>query len=273
MENIQLIQDTAVEAAGKRLLTVGSTVIAAILNDNQKLTSLEPFQDGRFRYRGSFDTSSLDDYCAYVCTVAEASVVPAFVDVDRMRAVAYFNLGTANTPGHGDWTGSLGMKATAAYQALNQIDGKPQSQVALINWLEDWNDVLVADFDDNNSSLQRAIASIRKMKISSKAESTHTTGDFNSNRSAMEEIEASGAEALPTGFRLATEPYEGLSSRSFALKLSVLTGNGVDKPNLVLRWLRKESTVEAIAREFKSVLAEKLGDRVALSIGTFNVGK
>lgn len=276
MDNIQLIQETAVEAAGKRLLTIEGTVLAAaILNDNQKLTSLEAFREHRFRFRGSFETASLLDFCDYVAGVATdtGSSVPSFVDIDSMRAVAFFNLGDFGAPGHGDWTGSLQMKATAAYQALRQIDGKPLEQNALINWLEDWNDVLVADFAEGDSTLARAIASIRKMKISTKAESTHDTGDFNARRSALEEVEASGADAMPTGFRMATEPYDGLSSRSFSLKLSVLTGNGGDKPRLSLRWLRKEATVEAIAREFKTVLADKLGDHVDLTIGTFSVGK
>ena len=269
MENVELIQNSAVEAAGKRQLQAAQLPAALIITGDQRIESLERLQPLRNRFRGALSTSSLPDFSEYVKGVATKAA--GFVDVEKMKANVFFNLGNAELPGHGDWHASLALAPTAAYRALQQLESKRFDQAGLIDWLEDWNDVLVADFADGNASLTRAVAAVRKMKISTKAEATHTTSDFGASRSALEEIEASSADALPTGFRLATEPYEGLSSRSFSLKLSVLTGG--EKPVLTLRWLRKEQQLEEIAREFKRVLGDQLGDAASLTIGTFDPGK
>lgn len=272
MENVELIQGSAVEAAGKRQLRADQLPAAIILNSADNVKSLEYLQQLRNRFRGTLSTSSLTDFCSYVKSAAATGAsCPGFVDVEKMHANVFFNLGTVEQPGHADWRATLGLLPTAAYKALNALESRRFDQAALIDWLEDWNDVLVADFTDGNASLTRAVAAIRKMKISTKAESTHTTGDFGASRSALEEVEASSADALPVGFRMATEPYEGLSPRSFALKLSVLTGG--DKPVLTLRWLRKEQQLEEIAREFKHVLGGQLADAATLTIGTFDPGK
>jgi uncharacterized protein YfdQ (DUF2303 family) len=280
MENIELIQKTAVEAAGKQLLTLGRATQPnlIVLASDQKLHSLERFNVGRERYRGALATTSIDDFSSYVDSANPHEDIPGFgavgfVDIDNMAAKVFFNLGTVESPGHGDWNATLTMQPTAAYKALHAIDSQRLDQTKLTEWLEDWSDFLVADFPPDaagDSTLVRAVASIRKMKISNKSESTSNVGDFAAQRSAMEEVEAKSADLLPVGFRLATEPYEGLSTRSFALKLSVLTGG--EKPLLVLRWQRKEAAIEAIAREFKSVLASKLGEKVPLTIGNFNPG-
>ena len=274
MENIELIQKTAVEAAGFRLLTsTGKTSPSAIILDqNERLHSLEPYQPGRDRYRGQLATTSLADFCSYVKASSAGSGTVGFVNAEKMAATVFFNLGTTTEPGHGDWLATLSMQATAAFAAMQAIDGKKFSQPELIEWLEDWSDVLVADFESSvvvteSASLTKAIAALRKLKITAKGEATHNHGDFKGSSSTLEEVEASSQDVLPIGFRLAGAPYEGLSVRSFFLKLSVLTG--AEKPQLVLRWKRKETQVEEIAREFKRVLSEGLGTGIPLTIGTF----
>lgn len=267
MDNIELIQKTAVEAAGMRQIKLAgrNSGSAIILGHEEQLRSLEPLQGVRDRYRGMLKTTSIDDFAGYVKLAAAAAV--GFVDVANMASTVFFNLGTVEDPGHGDWRATLTMQRTAAFEALHQINGVKCDQKTLTDWLEDWSDFLVADFAEGDATLARAIAALRKLKISAKTEATSNVGDFNASRSALEDVEASSADLLPIGFRLVTEPYEGLSARSFALKLSVLTGG--EKPLLVLRWQRKEAAIEAIAREFKSVLTKLIGSGVPLTIGTF----
>ena len=280
MENIELIQNTAIEAAGKRQLSADAMPDAIVVSGDQKVTSLEAFKPMRNRYRGRLATTSLVDFAGYVKSAAPPAPTGGdgavgFVNVEKMAATVFFNLGTVAAPGHGDWHATLTMQPTAAFSAMQAIDGKKFGQAELIEWLEDWSDVLVADFDPSveiptsTNTLTKAIAALRKLKITAKGESTHNHGDFKGSSSTLEEVEASSQDVLPIGFRLATEPYEGLSSRSFFLKLSVLTG--AEKPQLVLRWKRKESQVEEIAREFKRVLSAQLGTDVPLTIGTFAI--
>lgn len=279
MENIELIQNTAVEAAGKHLLQRETMPDVIVLSGDQKIHSLESLQLQRSRYRGQLRTTSLADFASYVKTSTPPAPTAGFgaigfVNVDKMAATVHFNLGTVDAPGHGDWNATLAMQATAAFSAMQVIDGKKFSQAEMIEWLEDWSDVLVSDFDSSveiassTNTLTRAIAALRKLKITAKGEATHNHGDFKGSSSTLEEVEASSQDVLPIGFRLAAEPYEGLSLRSFFLKLSVLTG--AEKPQLVLRWKRKESQVEEIAREFKRVLSDQLGETTQLTIGTFS---
>lgn len=268
MDNIELIRDLAVNAARVHQYQPDALPAAVALPEHMKLHSLEKFAALRGRFRGTLATHSLEDFASYVTAhAAQCPNAAGFVDVDKMAAQVVFNLGNVEKAGHCDWVAQLALKPTAPFRALKEIDGKRLDQTGLTDWLEDWNDVLVADFEIGASTLTRAIGAIRKMKISTKAESTHVTSDFAASRSALEDVEASSFDALPIGFRLATEPYDGLSSASFRLKLSVLTSG--DKPGLVLRWQRKELQLEAIAREFKSVLASKLGSEFPLTLGTF----
>ncbi|WP_333679920.1 DUF2303 family protein [Dyella sp.] len=269
MDDIKLIQDTAVTAAGARRFRADQADLITLAKD-EHLESLEPYQGSRQRFRGSLKTNSLLDFASYV-KAQTAGIYPGFVDVDRMAATVFFNLGDEEFPGHADWRATLSMQPTAAYLALTQANGRRFSQADLIDWLEDWHHVLNVEFADGNNSLARAITAIRKLKITTKAEETHVKGDFTASRGALEEVEASSSDALPTAFFLVTTPYDSLSERTFTLKLSVLTGG--DKPALVLRWLQKEQVQEDIAHEFKQVLGDQLGDSATLTIGTFEPGK
>ena len=279
MENIELIQNTAVEAAGQRRLSADTMPDALVVSGDQKVTSLEAFKPLRTRYRGKMATTSLVDFAGYVKGAAPPPTggdgAVGFVNVEKMAATVFFNLGTVAAPGHGDWHATLTMQPTAAFSAMQAIDGKKFSQPELIEWLEDWSDVLVADFDPSveiptsTNTLTKAIAALRKLKITAKGEATHNHGDFKGSSSTLEEVEASSQDVLPIGFRLATTPYEGLNIRSFFLKLSVLTN--AEKPQLVLRWKRKETQVEEIAREFKRALSDQLGETAPLTIGNFTL--
>lgn len=185
-----------------------------------------------------------------------------------MAARAFFNLGTAEQPGHGDYTATLTLPPTAAFAALLKIDGAKLPKKALAEWLEDWHEFLLPEYAEGEAALARAITAIRKITIKSKSESTSTTGTFNAARSALEEVEAQSSNDLPIGLDFVCEPYLGPTSRGFHLPLSVLTGD--DKPVLVLRWQQREVVIEKIAQELKNVLAEQLGGTATLTIGTFN---
>ena len=262
---IELIQRTAIAASleNRKLATDTPTIILQG-DDGEKIVSLEQYGCGRVRYRGALTTSSLDDFAAYVGTHKNGQ---GFVDVDAMSAKVFFNLGTVDAPGHGDWSASLALQPTAAFATLKKIDGAKLTQKDLADWLEDWNASVYAQYSGGDGTLARAVTAVRKLTI--KANSTQTTAVTNTSasRSALENIEAQSENDLPDGFSFHCEPYVGLNSRSFRLILSVITGE--DKPRLCLRWQQREATIESIAQEFKSVLAARLGEASTLTIGTF----
>lgn len=264
MENVQLIQQTAIEAAGANKLT--GTERAVIISEGQSVKDLESLMVQRTRYRGSLQTTSLADFVGYVKKSAQTTA-DAFVDIETMSAKAFFNLGNLTSPGHGDYTAVLKLPPTAAFAALCKIDGAKNTQKALAEWLEDWNEFIVPEYADGEVKLARAIAAVRNIKINANAAMASVTTDLSSSRSTMEAIDAKSSNDLPEGFNFVCEPYLGLMSRKYRLGISVISD---EKPALVLRWQQREATIEKIAQEFKSVLADQLGTSALLTIGKFS---
>lgn len=261
---ILLLHQTAIDADGARNRLLPEDTIA--LPSNYNIHDLEKFQIGRRRYRGSLETASLSDFVAYVR--ANTGDNQGFIDAEKLSAKVLFNLGTIDEPGHGDWTATLALKATAAFRALCGVQGKQLDQRDLIEWLEDWS-ANVVGFDGEGGFIptSAAIEAIRKINIKSTKDSTHVQEDRRASRSAMEEVEASAGPSLPNRISFRCTPYLGLPERDFSLRLSVLTSH--DEPLLVMRVVGYEEHLEAIAQDFKRALIEEVGDASTLTIGTF----
>lgn len=272
-EAIQHIESNALAAAGREINTGASRL--AVLPEAVRLQSLEQYQAARDRFRGAFRTHSLADYAKYVAGHREdpelALGAQGFIDQDAMSATVIFNLGDPDTAGHGDDTATLTLKPTAAYAALLGIVGRPHSQQALAEWLEDWLPNLQAVAGAEDLPMLQAINAVRRMTIKATSQRDSNVGDFTSSRSAMDEIEAKSQETLPSAFIFTTVPFEGLQPANITLRLSVITGR--DEPQLKLRWVGEEAQREEFAREFKAVLEQQVGGFVPLTIGTFALGK
>ena len=262
---IRLIQQTAIAANDNRQARMPEGTIA--LPDNFRIHDLEQFGEGRRRYRGAFSTASLSDFVTHV--IDNKGESQGFIDAEKLSATVFFNLGDTELPGHGDWTATLQLKATAAYRALLGINGKYLSQRELIEWLEDWHNNVTGfnGEDDTYITASAAIEAIRKINIKSTKDSTHVEQERRASRSAMEEVEASAGPSLPQRVSFQCEPYLGLPQRNFALRLSVLTSH--EDPMLVLRVAQLEEQQEAIAKDFKEALISEVGEAASMTIGTF----
>ncbi len=273
-EAIQHIESQAVIAAAKPITIDGGATVT-VLPEGIRLQPLEQFQPLRDRFRGAMATHSIQDFANYVAghEIDEAATVEqrGFIDQDAMRATVIFNLGTPGAAGHGDDTATLTLKPTAAYAAMQGIVGKPHSQQALAEWLEDWLPNLQAKAGEADLPMLQAINAVRRMVIKATSQRDSNVGDFSSSRSAMDEIEAKSQDTLPSAFIFTTVPFEGLQPAHITLRLSVITGR--DEPMLKLRWVGEEAQREEFAREFKAVLEQEVGGFVPLTIGTFTLGK
>jgi uncharacterized protein YfdQ (DUF2303 family) len=275
---IKLIQQTAIDADNKRVPYALSDRIIA-LPENYRVHDLEQYEDGRRRYRGALSTISLSDFVAYTKTqheVQSETKVPVFINAEKMSAQAYFNLVKEDGYGHADHHATLHMKPTAPYAAIAAMNGRKQSQRDLADWLQDWADYVDPFTYDQQGmvvsrdygTLGKAVQAIRNITIKATAESETRVGDFNQARTSMEEVEAKSRLELPAGFLFRCEPYLDLSERTFMLRLQALTGE--KDPQLVLRIARYEAEQEAMTRDFKQVLTERLGDVAEVTIGTFS---
>lgn len=229
--------------------------------------SLEQFNLERYRFRGSMETSNIDEYVKYSSGYAGEGV-RCFIDADEMRAQTIFNIGTLSNPGHADNTASLSLKKTAPFRELLNIDGRKQAQKELAEWLEDYREFLLAfDADGVVLDIKKAVGAVRRITIEQTSSADHEDQDFSAKRSVMESVEAKSKDVMPAAFEFKCIPYEGLGERRFKLRYSILTGGNV--PVLVLRIVQLEAEEEKIAVEFLELLTGKFKD---VEVDTF-IGK
>ncbi|CAO1663442.1 DUF2303 domain-containing protein [Halomonas sp. NYA30] len=231
-----------------------------------ELQSLERFMDSPTRFRGTFATSSIEDYGHYVNAEDEARV---FVDIDAMRAKAFFDLGNPVAPGHGAHTASLSLEKTGAYEACLQANGSSFAQKELAHWIEDWHHC-IKGIDSNGQDLtaKQLANAVRKIEIKATSERSHEDGDWNTKRSGMDALDASAGDSTPDIIRFTCIPYEGLSERTFEMRVSILTDD--TKPRLKLRIIGLETAQEEMAKEFKRVLQDELEENATLLLGSFS---
>jgi uncharacterized protein YfdQ (DUF2303 family) len=263
---------------------------AIVLRDDdggEHCASIEHLQAHRSHFRGLFATSSLTDFASYVVARVGGE---GFIQPDALAATVIFDLhvdgnglpvASKDDPsfaGHADHRAALTLKPSPAYAAILAATRQQFDQKPLVEWLEDWWDYLGADYPDitDNSTtdpqrMRQAMTALRKVKVKATGESVHTDKDFGASRSALEDVEASSEVGLPRGFRFTCAPAEDLDSRTFYLRLGVLTGE--EKPKFVLRWAKRDSDIEAVGQNFKAKLLDAIVDKPTMLLGTFDPGK
>ncbi|HHW7475177.1 TPA: DUF2303 family protein, partial [Mannheimia haemolytica] len=86
----------------------------------------------------------------------------------------------------------------------------------------------------------------------------------------MESVEAKSTLQLPTYLVFTCNPYNGLGTRSFTLRVQVLTGSG--EPVLTARLVQAEQIEESIATEFAEKLSDALSETsIKVNIGTIAI--
>ena len=242
----------------------------AVLPNDMKLQSVEPYMAKRFRFRGKLSTGSFDDFVEYCHNQTKGQ---CFIDADRMKATAIFDLGNLDVPGHAAHRATLAMRQTAPFMELLRINGNALSQKRFAEWLEEWAPHLTildgTGEDAHEISLIKAISAVRDVTIAARQEANSTEGDFKASRSRFAEVEARTREATPALIRFRCEPYHGLEDRDFSLRISIVTDD--DKPAFKLRALQMEAQEEAMAQEFQDKLRGDLeGSEITTYIGTFD---
>lgn len=249
---------------------------AVALPEGVKIADLEQYLENRRRYRGTmktnligefveFVTSTIDGYSAYT-----GDSFPCFIDPQAMRAIAFFNLGDIDNPGHGDHQAKLSLQKTEAFQELLGINGKRFDQRQLAEWLEDWIDHLQTFGEDGTKelSLAASVAAIRRITIGTTAETTREEKTFGTRQSAMAEVEAKHKDQLPAFLKFTCEPYQGLQERTFTVRLSLITG---EKPQISARIVRLETAQEEMAKELEEKLRTGFEDsEVRTFVGEFD---
>lgn len=244
------------------------------LPDNVSITDLERFMPNRRRYQGTLHTTLIDQFAEYANQMAgkhdevEATTAHCFVDPDSMTAQVFFDLGSIDQPGHADHSARLDLPRTPDLNELYRLNGEPKDQKAMAEWLEDWGPQLQVIGENGEAlNLSSAVAAVRRITVAAHSEATSEESTFGSRRGAMSEVEAKNKDTLPAFIDFTCIPYHGLESRTFRLRVSLLTG---EKPRLSLRIIRLEQHQEEMAEEFHERLENELdGQLIDTFVGRF----
>jgi uncharacterized protein YfdQ (DUF2303 family) len=259
---IALQQGASITSALAALQGRDSTDHLAALPSDFKLHDLEQYLPNRRRARGTMSTESVQDFAKYFQDHVEQGTV--FVDKDTMKAVGILNLGNPeHGPGHADNKAVLSLKSLAAYDALRKVaNGQAQTQTAVAEWMEDWQDLITCfnhpDGEDigGKITITKAIAAVRSITIDAARKVESEEGQLSASKSAFESVKASSKHTLPTHIYFETVPYMGLQARTFVLRLGILTTG--DKTSIVLRPAKMEEHQQEMAQEFAGIVVKSL---------------
>jgi uncharacterized protein YfdQ (DUF2303 family) len=276
---LHLLQQTAVIAAKEAIqpiLVDGNAVALATIDaeGGVKFVETEKWGEGRFRFRGKFSTSRVNEFTNYVTARATPDLpVQVFIQPDTGTANAFFNLGNPAKPGHGDDTAHLQLLQDPAYKAMLAIaTGQGVSQRALSDFLEDWHlqvGVLVGVEAENTMTVSQAVQLIRGVTVRRENETTRVVGDTAESRSEMDSVAAQvkGGGALPLGFTFYAAPFDGFTARTWNLRLALVTG--AKDPQFTLRVVGADAIKQEVAREFEHLVRQGVPPTVAVYRGVF----
>lgn len=271
---LKMIQDTALTAAAKPI--DGTLMPLVAMPKDVMLANLEQYLPNRLRFRGSFATSSIKDFCRY-CTSRTTETgfsSKGFISIGKsLSCEMIFNIGNAVTAGHCDDTAAMTLQPTALFNAVTRLmTARDITQRELAEWIEEWSEYVTAHDSILDSgkklSLAASVTAIRKLTIKSASEKTSEVGDFTAARSALESIAATSVEVLPASLAVKVTPYEGVNEIAIKIRLSVITSG--ESPKFRVHWIREEAQREEIAQDFCNKLTGELGGLADIYIGGFS---
>lgn len=253
---IKRIEELAAGAAPR----LDSHIPAQVLPGDSSVQSLEHLQEVPARMRSTFKTERIRDFVAYLKENAGVAAA-VFVAPDGGGALGVIDYGNQDAPRWGDHKAKLGMKRTPEFAAVERICEEALSQRDVIDWIEDWRDIIQPAVESGGEATEvpiaRALAAIRKINLKEAIDTGHEEGDFRNRRTAMEEIEASsGGDAIPGLYKVSCRPYPETITRTVYLRLAVMTSGR--EPKLRFRIIGHEALKQSVAEEIELDLTARL---------------
>ena len=257
-ETLTALQEAhAIREANASLATSTQTHESVALPSDYKLHDLEQYLPNRRRARGTMNTEDLDSFSEYFVYHAQNGAT-VFVDKETMKAIGVLNLGNSvDAPGHADNKAVLTLKSLVTYDALRKVaTGQAQTQQAVAEWMEDWQDLIKCYHDGEIITTSKGIAAVRAITIEAARNVESEEGQLSASKSTFESVKASSKHTLPTHIYFECFPYMGLQERTFVLRLGILTTG--DKTSIVLRPVKMEEHQQDMANEFAGIVTESL---------------
>lgn len=249
------------------------------LPDGFTLHDIERHMPTRRRQRGAFNTFSINSFATYTHEHKEAGAT-VFVNADDMSARAVLDLGNSEHPGHCDHTATVKLKSTAAYDAMLKIaHGLPIQQLQMIEFVEDWRDIIQFSGEGGPIEWGQALAAIRKLTVEAARKVEASQEALSASKSTFEQVKVSSDTPVPTVMAMRMLPYHFLTEYVFDVRISVLTST--ERPMFALRVIGLEEHKEEMAKEFAILVNDAITqaadadgeDAPPVVLGTFTAGK
>lgn len=236
------------------------------------LENTEKYQDNRNRFRGRFNTNSINAFAAYV--VDRYNADKCFIDntnQEFLTCQAIFNLGNEELAGHADDTALLKLPITDEFNALCNF-GRA-SQAKIIDFIQDYAHCLTfSDQDEDseqssNMSFSHALKAFRSVTVKTAKEMTSSVNDMSASKSALERIEADSAIRLPRFVHMTTSLYEDLPEVVVTARVAIITDG--DSLGLSLRIVAQQKELNDAAQRFVDLVTTILPKETPIYVGTF----
>lgn len=265
---IKEIRDLSLLANGGAIIGEDETAIA--LPTGVTIHDVEKYRSAPVRFRGSFVTSTVEAFAAYIQQYYEKgkNYSTVFINTEKMTATAWLDMGTLAQPSHREHSCMLTSKPTIDYEALKGINGKYQKQAEAVEWLEDWGDSWAVSGQSNS----QVIRAFRNIKIKKQSDRAQVITDFSAAKSAFEQVEAVGGEDnLPSEIKFTCQPFSfGEDLWAFPLRVRVK----VEKEDVLIAFqcTKLRQIADKISISFKEMIESSLKDNaltVPVYLGTF----
>lgn len=248
-----------IDSANRRLRD--ESIPAVVVPAATTTINMERFASTPRRMRSKFATSTLADLIAYVAhhlaDGGEQTEVVAIHPDGNVTAILDY-CSTEGVPGWAEHIACHAPRLSPAYDAAIRLrNNSPVDQRQIINWLEDWADLIKPSSDGDEMSVPQAIAALRKLTIDTARTATVETGALRNVTSAMERVEASSSAGKPpTRFTFTGPVWEGLADRTVVLSMQISTGG--DKLGFSLRIVGLDLLIQSLRDEIQTVITAGL---------------
>ncbi len=253
----------------KHVQSLGANSKLAVLPDGFGIHNLEKYQTHRDGFRASMSTFDIDEFVRYNVQYANKDKSQCFIDAEEMNASSIFDLGTTAEAGHCKHNANVTLKKTAIYKSLLAFNDSLKGQRDAAEWIEDHEDFIKVISDEGQQmTVANASSAIRNLTVRKESGKTSVDDNFAAQQSEFENVAMKTKDGLkmPAVILFTCKPFGGLEEREFELRHSIIDRN--DKPMVTFRIKLLEAHEEDMAREFKEVLDEKLGDTIPTYIGS-----
>lgn len=263
-EAMKHIEDMA--KAGDLIEAPNAKFDAVLIPDDMKIETTEHLQKFKNRFRGSFKTDLISGFSEYVNKQLSKT---CFVHSQKATAIAIFDLGTTEEPGHCKHDAEVSLSQTAAFTALNKFISERQSQLDLVVFLEDWSFTITAKAaDDKEMDINEAISAVRSIDIEAITRAGSEVQAFSSTKSINEKIEAkSGWKPLPGWVVFTCVPYHGLDEHDFPMRIQLSPCRGEISFNMNVT--NYDHILESVVEEFREKIVAEIDDEAEIFTGSF----